>query len=65
MVAQDWLGLNGKVVVVTGGGGGIGRQTALALAGVGAVPVVLDARKELVDSATEELSSATGGAAPR
>lgn len=62
MVAQDWLGLNGKVVVVTGGGGGIGRQTALALAAVGAVPVVLDARQELVDSATQELARATGGA---
>ena len=31
----DWLGLAGRVAVVTGAGGGIGRATAVALAGAG------------------------------
>ena len=29
--SSDWLGLSGRVSVVTGGGGGIGRTTAVAL----------------------------------
>ena len=30
--SSDWLGLSGRVCVVTGGGGGIGRATALSFA---------------------------------
>ena len=30
--SSDWLGLSGRVCVVTGGGGGIGRATAVSLA---------------------------------
>ena len=36
------LGLNGKVAVVTGAGGGIGREIALALAAEGVSIVVND-----------------------
>ncbi|MFZ1468954.1 MAG: SDR family oxidoreductase [Paracoccaceae bacterium] len=35
------LGLDGKVVIVTGGASGIGAAISLALAGEGAVPVIL------------------------
>ena len=38
----DYLGLAGKICAVTGAGGGIGRAVALALAEVGALPVLLD-----------------------
>src|SRR6266702_4480789 len=34
--SSDWLGLSGRVCVVTGGGGGIGRATAVNLARAGA-----------------------------
>lgn len=37
----DWLGLSGKICVVTGGGGGIGRATGIGLAEVGAAGVAL------------------------
>lgn len=38
----SWLGLAGRVCVVTGAAGGIGRVLAEAFAGAGARPVVLD-----------------------
>jgi NAD(P)-dependent dehydrogenase (short-subunit alcohol dehydrogenase family) len=41
--------MDGKVAVVTGGGSGIGRATALALAQRGALVVVSDIRKEAAE----------------
>ena len=38
----DWLGLRGRVCVVTGGASGIGRATAMALAAAGARVAVVD-----------------------
>ena len=40
--AHDWLSLNGRVCVVTGGGSGIGAGTARELASVGASVAILD-----------------------
>ena len=44
-MAEDWLGLDSRVVAVTGGGSGIGRQVCLELAAAGAIPVALDANE--------------------
>lgn len=38
----EWLGLDGRVIAVTGGASGIGAQIASEVAAVGGVPVVLD-----------------------
>jgi glucose 1-dehydrogenase len=39
---QDWLGLAGRVCVVTGGGSGIGEGIARELAAAGAHVAVVD-----------------------
>jgi len=65
--------LDGKVVIVTGAGGGIGREHALALAAEGAAVVVNDlggardgtgAGHNMADEVVEEIKRAGGEAAP-
>jgi NAD(P)-dependent dehydrogenase (short-subunit alcohol dehydrogenase family) len=40
--SSDWLGLSGRVCVVTGGGGGIGRAVAVSFAEAGARVAAID-----------------------
>jgi NAD(P)-dependent dehydrogenase (short-subunit alcohol dehydrogenase family) len=65
--------LDGKVAIVTGAGGGIGREHALALAAEGAAVVVNDlggardgtgAGTSMADQVVEEIKQAGGEAAP-
>ena len=55
----DRLRLNGKVAIVTGGGTGLGKAMALALADAGA-DIVVSARREGPIEATVELVAAKG-----
>jgi sorbitol-6-phosphate 2-dehydrogenase len=52
---MDWLGLKGKVAVVTGGASGIGRACCVGLAEVGVFVVVADINVEGARETVEEL----------
>jgi meso-butanediol dehydrogenase / (S,S)-butanediol dehydrogenase / diacetyl reductase len=54
--------LTGKVAIVTGGGSGIGRATALRFAREGAAVVVADIRDDAAASVVGEISAAGGRA---
>lgn len=52
---SDWLGLSGRVAVVTGGGGGIGRATAVSFARAGARVAVIDRDEKGLETTRSEL----------
>ena len=57
--------LDGQVAIVTGGGSGIGRETARMLAAEGATVVVAGRRRPPLDAVVKELEQTGGRAAAR
>ncbi|WP_454754124.1 SDR family NAD(P)-dependent oxidoreductase [Cupriavidus necator] len=57
-----WLGLAGRVCVVTGGGSGIGAASALELARCGALVAVLDRDGRAADAVADAIACAGGRA---
>lgn len=57
---MNWLNLEGKVAIVTGGGSGIGRECCLELARQGASVCVADIVRENGEAVIKELESITG-----
>lgn len=53
---SNWLGLSGRVCVVTGGGGGIGRATALGFAQAGARVAAIDVDERGLEVTRTELA---------
>ena len=54
-LSPDWLGLAGRVCVVTGAGGGIGRSVAVNLAKAGAQVAALDRDEQGLEKTRAEL----------
>jgi NAD(P)-dependent dehydrogenase (short-subunit alcohol dehydrogenase family) len=61
-LAATWLGLENRVCVVTGGGSGIGAETARQLAAAGAAVAVLDRDDEGAAEVAEHIVRAGGRA---
>jgi len=52
---------DGKVVIVTGSAGGIGKEIAIRFAREGAIPVIADLSLESAQAAADEIKAAIGG----
>ena len=48
-MSQNWLGIDGRVVIVTGGASGIGFHVVTTLKNAGAIPVIADVSVETDD----------------
>lgn len=59
---SGWLGLDGRVCVVTGAGSGIGAETARELARAGARVAVLDRHEDAAAQVTADIQKAGGQA---
>jgi NADP-dependent 3-hydroxy acid dehydrogenase YdfG len=57
------MGLDGKVCIITGGGSGIGRASAILMAGEGSIAVVVGRTASKVDAVKAEIEAAGGRAA--
>jgi NAD(P)-dependent dehydrogenase (short-subunit alcohol dehydrogenase family) len=56
-LSSDWLGLAGRLCVVTGAGGGIGRAVAVNLANAGAHVAAIDRDEQGLEKTRAELAS--------
>jgi len=57
MVNQSLFHLSGRVVVITGAGGLLGQEHALAVGRAGGIPVLLDLSPEALNTATHRLDT--------
>jgi NAD(P)-dependent dehydrogenase (short-subunit alcohol dehydrogenase family) len=62
MQSAPKFGLNGKVALVVGGGGGMGEQSALKLGAAGCSVVVLDVDQGAADAVAAKITSESGRA---
>jgi NAD(P)-dependent dehydrogenase (short-subunit alcohol dehydrogenase family) len=64
MKDKDLFDLTDKITIITGGGSGIGRRTALALAEYGAKTIIADIDQEAASLAASEINTKGGRAIP-
>jgi NAD(P)-dependent dehydrogenase (short-subunit alcohol dehydrogenase family) len=60
---KDFFDLTGRVAVITGGGGLLGRKHAEAIASAGGIPVLVDLPAGRPQEKADRLATATGGQA--
>ena len=56
------MGLNGKVCIITGGGSGIGKATAIQMASEGAIVALVGRTLSKIDTVKREIEASGGRA---